>query len=100
VTPFNQFFGSYLTVEDLAGQDLQAVVDRYEVKSIDEKERLLLHLRDQRKPLVLNRTNARSISELHGPDVDLWVGKSITLFATETDFGGKTVPCIRVRTAS
>jgi hypothetical protein len=47
--------------------------------------------------LVLNRTNLKRIIALHGNDTDDWVGKKITLYPSETDFAGRTVPCIRVR---
>jgi hypothetical protein len=47
--------------------------------------------------LVLNRTNLKRIVGHHGNDTDGWIGKKITLYASETDFGGKTVECIRVR---
>ena len=47
--------------------------------------------------MVLNRTNLKRIIDHHGNDTDAWVGKKITLYPSETDFGGRTVPCIRVR---
>ena len=38
---------------------------------------------------IATRAHARS---------DAWdLGEKITLYASETDFGGRTVPCIRVR---
>jgi hypothetical protein len=47
--------------------------------------------------LVLNRTNLKRIVAHHGNDADTWPGKQITLYPSETDFAGRTVPCIRVR---
>lgn len=47
--------------------------------------------------LVLNRTNLKRIVGHHGAETDNWIGKKITLYPSETDFGGKTVECIRVR---
>lgn len=49
--------------------------------------------------LVLNRTNLKRIIAQHGGETDDWIGKTITLYPSETDFGGKTVDCIRVREA-
>jgi hypothetical protein len=46
---------------------------------------------------VLNRTNAKRIAKLYGPDTDKWLGKPITLYPSECDFGDETVPCLRVR---
>jgi len=47
--------------------------------------------------MVLNRTNLKRIISHHGNDTEGWIGKKITLYPSETDFAGKTVPCIRVR---
>jgi hypothetical protein len=46
---------------------------------------------------VLNRTNLKRIIDLHGKETDEWMGKQITLYPSETEFGGRTVDCIRVR---
>lgn len=47
--------------------------------------------------MVLNRTNLRRIIDQLGNETDTWKGRQITLYASETDFGGRTVPCIRVK---
>ena len=43
--------------------------------------------------LILNKTNTKTIADLHGNRVKDWAGKKITLFAGE--FNG--APCIRIR---
>lgn len=48
-------------------------------------------------PLLLNKTNAKTIAQLYGNNPAAWVGKTITLFATTTSFGSETKDCIRVR---
>ena len=55
------------------------------------------HFRGKDKPLALNVTNCRTIAAMYGPDTKDWIGKRITIYPTTTDFGGKTVDCIRVR---
>jgi hypothetical protein len=47
--------------------------------------------------LVLNRTNLKRIIEHHGNETDAWAGKKIKLYPSETEFGGRTVECIRVK---
>jgi hypothetical protein len=47
--------------------------------------------------MVLNKTNADTISRLHTPETDNWIGKRIALFATEVDFAGKQTLALRVR---
>lgn len=71
------------------------------------EEKHLLHFKEliakakrdggKAKKLVLNKTNAVQIAELHGKDAAGWAGKRITLFATTCRAFGKTVDCIRVR---
>ena len=34
-----------------------------------------------------------------GNETNAWTGKPVTLYRSETDFAGKTVPCIRVKEA-
>jgi len=50
-----------------------------------------------KKGLVLNKTNARAITEIHGCDTDKWKGKKIALFATMCKAFGKQVECVRVK---
>jgi hypothetical protein len=49
------------------------------------------------KGFAANKTNCRTIAAMYGTDTRQWVGKRITLYATTTEFGGKSVECIRVR---
>lgn len=50
------------------------------------------------KPMILNRTNAKSIQALSGsPYIEEWQGQRITLYATTTRLGGDTVECLRIR---
>lgn len=49
------------------------------------------------KGFAANKTNCRTIAAMYGTDTRQWVGKRITLYATMTEFGGKSVECIRVR---
>lgn len=50
------------------------------------------------KPLILNRTNAKSITKLLGSAyVEDWSGKRVTLYPTTTKFGGEVVECLRIR---
>jgi hypothetical protein len=47
--------------------------------------------------LGLNRTNIKTIAKLYGDDTDGWIGKRITLYATEVDNRGEMVMGIRIR---
>lgn len=57
----------------------------------------ICHFKGKDKPLALNVTNCKTIAAMYGNNTDNWIGKRITIYPTTTDFGGKTVDCIRVR---
>lgn len=63
----------------------------------DASDKPVVYFRETDKGLVLNKTNATTITGLYGPETDDWIGKKIALFSTEVDFGGKQVLAIRVR---
>jgi hypothetical protein len=48
-------------------------------------------------PLLLNKTNAKTIARLYGNNPSAWTGKLITLFPATTSVGGEDVDCIRIR---
>lgn len=51
------------------------------------------------KPMILNRTNSKSIAKLYGPYIEDWAGKEITLFASKTKVAKEVVECLRIRPA-
>ena len=92
------FSGNYLSAADLD----QAVIVTIEVVVFElvgaEKEELpVVHFIGAEKGMCLNKTNANTIAEFLGDEADTWAGKQIEIFPTTTDFGGKVVPCLRVR---
>ncbi len=88
----------HLEAADLDGDTVVTIqsVDFAEVG--EEKANKGIILFDEHpRSMVLNRTNLKRIIGQHGNETDDWVGKKITLYPSETDFAGRTVPCIRVR---
>jgi hypothetical protein len=57
----------------------------------------VLFFKGKEKGMACNKTNGKTIAAMYGTDVDKWIGKRITLYATTTTFGSDTVECIRVR---
>lgn len=50
------------------------------------------------KPMVLNKTNCKIISDLYNsPFIEDWIGKKIIIYATTTKFARDVVPCLRVK---
>ena len=95
------FPGTYLKASDLQDRETTAKMDdvRNEIIGGDE-EKPVLYFIGKTKGLVLNKTNANAIADVHGFDTDNWHNKLITIFPTQTDFQGKIVPCIRVKISS
>lgn len=49
------------------------------------------------KPLILNKTNCKTIEKMYGPEIENWAGKQITLYESTTRMGSETVGCLRIR---
>lgn len=101
----------YLKAADIEthGRDLVITIDRVALEELKlaggaKKTKPVVYRKgrtakgEEPKRLVLNITNARTIAQVTGEsDTDNWSGHKIALYATTTECGGKTVPCIRVR---
>lgn len=97
-----EFLYSY----DLQGRDVTLTIERVVQGKLvgvggKSNKKPVVHFRegkDPKKGLGLCITNARTIAGICGSfEVEKWVGKRITLYPTTTEFGGKTVDCIRIR---
>ena len=72
-------------------------MSRVETETIGDDEFGPVHFQGKEKGLVLNKTNANSISAVYGDDTEDWRGGEIVLFETMVDFQGKTMAAIRCR---
>jgi hypothetical protein len=92
---------NYLKASDLDDEDLTLTMKAVKQESIGQgaqaEEKWILYFKGQDKGLVLNKTNTTTIAKLYGDDTDGWLGKRITLFATQVDFQGRQVDAIRVK---
>jgi len=91
------FPSNYLKCSDLQNQEVMVTIQRIEMEDIGGDHKPVLYFLGKERGLVLNKTNANAIVQLHSPETDHWIGKKIVLFPTQTDFQGKIVPCIRVK---
>lgn len=104
----DSFSSKYLRASDIGEEGASAVVTIMRVgmesmknQSGQQETRPTLTFREFDKPLVLNKTNAKKIASLlKSQDTDDWIDQQIQLFSTETEFGGDTVACIRVKQAA
>lgn len=63
-----------------------------------KEERTVLRFAEPEKPLILNRTNAKTIQKLYqSPYVEDWIGKAITLGVETVSSFGEKVEAVRVK---
>jgi hypothetical protein len=95
------FQNDYLKADDLGEDDMALTIKSVEPKEFQGQNgkewKAIVHFRESEKSLVANKTNCNTIAEIHGDETDNWIGKRIALYATEVEFGGKTMLGIRVR---
>ena len=98
------FPSKYLKAEDLSGPVavvIEAVVYEDVGAGQRQQRKLVAHFMDWSKGLVLNLINGETIAEIIGTeDYERWLGQTIELYPTKTEYQGKRVPCIRVREAA
>lgn len=92
------FLGAYSLTpdEDLTVEIIKASRELVTVSG-GKKEDLIVASLVNQKPLILNKTNLKTIAKIYGPYIEDWAGKRITLYGTTTRFGSDTVECLRVR---
>ena len=95
------FDRDYIGAWDLKG-DTTVTISRVEAKELTaqggrKSKKPIVYFERADKGFACNKTNAKTIAGMYGNDTEQWVGKKLTLFATQTQMGGETVDCIRVR---
>jgi len=63
----------------------------------EQEEKLVVWFTNDKRGLVLNRVNNRTIRGAFGDPVDGWSNKIIVLYPTTAEFRGKMGPALRVR---
>ncbi len=94
------FPSKFIKAADLQGQDVTVSIARFAMESVDDDAgelKPVLYFQGHQRGLVLNKTNALSISDLYGTETDTWLNQPVTLFPTQCQYGPKMVDCIRVR---
>jgi hypothetical protein len=94
------FPSNYLKASDLADKAPVVTIDRVDVEPIgrDKEIKPVIYFAGKEKGLVLNKTNAKKIAELTGSkDTEDWHGCQIRIYASQTEFAGEMVECVRVK---
>ena len=91
------FPSKFIKAPDLQGARIKLVIDAVEMQTIGQDQKVVVKFVGKSKGLVLNKTNAVTISEIAGSDdTDQWLGVAIVIYPTQTNFQGKRVDAIRV----
>lgn len=95
------FPSSYIKASDLGDKRVLVTIDRVEMESLgrgnDKETKPVLYFVGKQKGMVLNKTNTKKIHDIVGSWEDSdWIGQQIVIYATETEFGGETVSCVRI----
>ena len=95
----SKFPSKWLKAADLDGPRLVTIKEvQDEDVAGDGLEKPVAYFHGETKGLGLNVTNCRTLEKILGTDdVDRWIGKTVVIFKTETDYKGERVDCIRIR---
>lgn len=97
----NEVFPShYLKASDLNGREAVVTIDRVDLEQVgrDKETKAILYFVGKQKGMVLNKTNARKVTEIAGSALtEEWRGTAVVVYPTETEFAGETVECLRIK---
>jgi hypothetical protein len=92
-----EFPSKFLKAADLQGREVRVTMQNVEREKIGEDMKPVLYFKGKDKGVVLNKTNAGTISDAYGDDTEDWFDQPLILFSVMVDFQGKVAPAIRVR---
>lgn len=94
------YLGAY-SLMDGDTKELVVTIDKVvveEVKSARGSESLKVAYLENQKPMILNVTNCKTISDMFGtPYIEDWAGQKITLYVAKVKLKKDTVEALRVR---
>jgi hypothetical protein len=96
------FPSKYLKASDLGDEPITVTIASATQETLKnpegkEQSKTVLSFKGGKKTLPLNMVNWDSIAAICGDDTEDWPGHRIELYSSETQMGGKMVPCIRIR---
>ena len=99
MTSINDVFGSNETLKaaDLQGREYPLTIASASPRNFDDGAKIVLEFQGADKKLICNWTNAQTIAEMFGDEIEGWVGQKVVLYPTKVPFQGKMVDAIRVK---
>jgi len=96
------FPSNWLAAHDLNGRDITLIINKSSVENLGQPpqvdRKLCIWFNGTEKGMTLNVINRNTIIDMYGPETNNWHGESITVYPTTTEWQGKMVPCVRIRT--
>ena len=92
-----EFPSKYLKAADLGNREIKVIMQNVEREKIGDDMKPVLYFKGKEKGVVLNKTNAGTISDGYGDDTEDWFDQPLILFSVMVDFQGKVGPAIRCR---
>jgi hypothetical protein len=98
------FPSKYLKAAD-AEKNLDLTIARVAQEGMKNKEgkdeiKPVLYFAELEKGMVLNKTNAKTLSGLFGKEIDHWAGERVVLTAVEVDAFGEMQKALRIKNAA
>ena len=92
------FQSAYLKGTDLLGKGVVFVtIESVTMEDFDDDgEKLVAAFLGTEKTLVLNKTNARAIGDIYGPETDDWSGQEIGVYHARVEYRGKLTDAVRI----
>jgi hypothetical protein len=90
----------FLNAVDLAGEKkfrIKEVTEEEVGQDKDKTKKLVVWFTNDKRGLVLNKTNNRTLRGAFGDDCSNWKDKIVVVFPTMVDLRGRMVPGLRVR---
>jgi hypothetical protein len=98
----------HMKASDLDNEEFNLTISHVRIETLghgaDQDTKPVLYFSDSpfgfqngTKGLVLNVTNSNTLSDEMGDETDNWIGETITVYASNVSFAGKTVAGLRVK---
>lgn len=88
----------WLKAADVARPVLAVIKNVTFEEVVEGEQKPVLHFAGTIKPMVLNKTNTASLTEICGSDdTDDWTNRSVVLYSAKVQFQSKIVDAIRIR---
>jgi hypothetical protein len=98
-----KYLGAWNLIDDDGNRrDVRVTIESVSAQQIvgeggKQNKKPVLKFRGKDLPMVAGKTVAKVIAGMYGNDTKGWIGKDIVLYPTQTQVGGDTKDCIRVR---